>query len=77
MRTTLDVADDVLAAARSLATAHRISIGSALSELARQGLRGRADAGLDVGSGGFPVFVDAPMHHPITSEAVADALDDV
>jgi hypothetical protein len=38
MRTTLDIDDDVLQAARELASAHRKTTGQMLSELARQGL---------------------------------------
>ena len=38
MRTTLDLDDTVLAAARSLARSRRISLGDAVSELARRGL---------------------------------------
>ncbi len=39
MRTTLDVADDVLLAARELAKRQRKSAGQVLSELARLGLK--------------------------------------
>jgi hypothetical protein len=39
MRTTLDIDDDVLAAARERARRDRRSLGSTLSELARAGLR--------------------------------------
>ena len=42
MRTTLDIDDDVLAAARELARRERRSIGRTLSELARAGLRAPA-----------------------------------
>lgn len=38
MRTTLDIADDVLAAARERARRNGTSIGAALSELAREAL---------------------------------------
>ena len=38
MRTTLDVDDDVLQAARELARRERTTIGRVLSELARRGL---------------------------------------
>ena len=39
MRTTLDIDDDVLSAARDLARERRESIGAVLSALARRGLR--------------------------------------
>ncbi len=38
MRTTLDIADDVLQAARELARRGKSTIGEVLSELARRGL---------------------------------------
>jgi hypothetical protein len=38
MRTTLDIADDVLAAAKDLARAEGRSMGDVISELARRGL---------------------------------------
>lgn len=39
MRTTLDIEDDVLLAARDVARRDKTSIGAALSAMARQGLR--------------------------------------
>lgn len=53
MRTTLDVEDDVLNAARALATARGVSIGAALSELARRGVAARTPIST---LSGFPVF---------------------
>ena len=38
MRTTVDIDDDVLCAARALAAQHGCSLGSAISQLARQSL---------------------------------------
>jgi hypothetical protein len=38
VRTTLDLDDDVVAAARELAASERRSLGSVISELARRGL---------------------------------------
>ncbi|MDQ3600830.1 MAG: type II toxin-antitoxin system VapB family antitoxin [Actinomycetota bacterium] len=74
MRTTLDIDDDVLAAARSLARIERRSIGAVLSALARSGLRPPVPT--KPGTGGFPVFDVAPGGRPITSEKVRAALDD-
>jgi hypothetical protein len=51
VRTTLDIADDVVAAAKELAAAERRSLGSVISELARRGLtpaRVEAEDGLPV-----------------------------
>jgi hypothetical protein len=48
MRTTLDIDDDVLAAARELARRDRKPIGRTVSELARAGLRAPAQTGAAV-----------------------------
>jgi hypothetical protein len=53
MRTTLDVESDVLDAARALAVARGVSVGSALSELARRGVAARTPLSA---RSGFPVF---------------------
>jgi hypothetical protein len=58
MRTTLDLDDAVLAAARSLARDESISLGAAVSELARRGLR--AGATVTSRRSGFPVIEAAP-----------------
>ena len=53
MRTTLDVESDVLDAARALAAARGVSVGAALSELARRGVAARMPLS---SRNGFPVF---------------------
>lgn len=53
MRTTLDVENDVLDAARALALARNVSVGTALSELARRGIAARTPLSIH---NGFPVF---------------------
>ena len=45
MRTTLQLDDDVLAAARVLARQRRRSVGDVISDLARQALSGAVDGG--------------------------------
>jgi hypothetical protein len=72
MRTTLDIDDGVLAAARAIAEAEHRSLGSVISELARRGLVPRQrDAGRK-----FPTF-DVPTHAPpITPDLVDRALDE-
>jgi hypothetical protein len=57
MRTTLDVENDVLYAARALAVARGVSVGVALSELARRGIAARTPLSL---RNGFPVFQIPP-----------------
>ena len=72
MRTTLDIADDVVAAAKELAAAERRSLGSVISELARRGLTpARVDA-----DEGLPV-IRVPGGSPaITPDMVRRALDE-
>ncbi len=72
MRTTLEIDDDIVAAAKELATAERRSLGAVISELARRGLtpaRIEADDGLPV--------IRVPTGTPaITAEMVRRALDE-
>lgn len=71
MRTTLDIDEGVLAAARAIADTEKRSVGSVISELARRGLVPHQGA-----ASGFPTFdipADAP---PITPELVQRALDE-
>jgi hypothetical protein len=71
MRTTLDLDDAVLTAARAVARDRRISLGAAVSYLARRGLQGdRVDT-----SRGFPVFAAAPDAPPITLALVTEHRD--
>jgi hypothetical protein len=70
MRTTLDVEIDVLDAARALAVARGVSVGAALSELARRGVAARTPLSA---RNGFPVF-QAPAGTPgFGSDEVAAA----
>jgi hypothetical protein len=71
-RTTLDIADDVMRAARELAAADGRSIGAVISDLARRGLTpARVDA-----TGRFPVIMSPADAPPITPEMVRRALDE-
>lgn len=72
MRTTLDIENDVLEAARALSVARRVSIGAALSELARRGASARVPLGK---RNGFPVF-EVPISTPtFGAEDVAAAME--
>ena len=71
MRTTLDIDDAVLAAARALAKDRRTSVGSALSALARRGLEPVATAR----RAGFPVFDADTGAPPITLDLVNEYRD--
>jgi hypothetical protein len=72
VRTTLEIDDDVVAAARELAAAEHRSIGSVISELARRGLTPAKVAA----SGGVPVILVPDGLPPITPEMVSRALDE-
>ncbi len=74
MRTTLNIDDDVAAAARELAACERRSLGSVISALARRGLTpARVEVETD---DGLPV-IRVPSGTPtITPEMVRHALDE-
>lgn len=67
MRTTVTIDDDILAIARTLVQQNGISLGRALSELARRGQRATTAA---VESDGLPVFAVPRDAKPITSDEV-------
>lgn len=70
MRTTVDLENDVLAVAKALAKARRVSVGAALSQLARRGIAAQTPLTLQHG---FPVF-QVPEGTPGFSEKdVSDA----
>jgi hypothetical protein len=74
MRTTLNLDDDVMAAARMLAESEHRSLGQVVSDLARRGLAPH-EARVEE-EDGFPVFsvdADAPV---ITGEMVQAAMDE-
>lgn len=71
MRTTLDLDERVLAAARSKAQADGTSLGRAVSELALAGLSAR---GRSPGRAGFPVVKGAPGH--VLSDELVEQLRD-
>lgn len=74
MRTTLDIEDDVLLAAKELATKERTSIGATISRLARKGLVGRLAARIEIRNG-VPVFPGRPGE-VVTVEHVQRLLDE-
>ncbi len=87
MRTTLDIDDAVLSAARAKARAENVSLGRAVSDLARRGLGIAVELGPDSAHGGgsetapgripgFPVLRVA-LGHVVTDELVAEYTDDV
>jgi hypothetical protein len=72
MRTTLDIEPDVLDLARSLAASRRISVGKALSWLARKGAVSRTPLRE---RNGFPVFRVAHPNTRFGPDDVQTALD--
>ena len=72
MRTTLDIDDDVMAAARELARDEGTSIGAVVSDLARRGLMpARVER-----RHGRPVIRAPAGAPPITPELIRRALDE-
>jgi len=72
MRTTLQIDDDVVVAARELATCERRSLGAVISELARRGLTPARVETED----GLPVIRVPAGTPPITPEMVRRALEE-
>lgn len=73
MRTTLELDDRVLAAARSLARARGTSLGEAVSELARRGLASGSSVTVDYAYSPFPVMVgDGDV---VTDDLIAELRD--
>jgi hypothetical protein len=75
MRTTLDIDDSVLAAAKEIAAATNSSAGAVISELARKGLSRGTDTVARTKSG-FPVFHVPADATPLTSATVKSILSD-
>jgi hypothetical protein len=74
MRTTVNLPDDVLRAARSLSNLKEISLGDALAELARAGLRPAARINTKTA---FPSFEVSEQAKPITLEQTLRAEDEL
>lgn len=72
MRTTLQIDEDILCAAKSLAKVERKTMGKVISELARKSLAPRTDKDTHRG---FPVFQVSSDIAPITLETINQALD--
>lgn len=74
MRTTLEIDDDVLMAAKELAEAQRSTAGKVLSDLARKGLKAAQKPAAR--RNGFPLLPPRKGARPVTSAVVASLLDD-
>jgi hypothetical protein len=76
MRTTLAIDDDVLAAAKGLASRQRISVGAAVSALARQALQRPAVPAEPKTRNGIPLLPQRRNAEPVTLELVNRLRDD-
>lgn len=77
MRTTVDIDDDVLLAAKELARREKKSAGTVLSELARKGLNGVPDTAVDEQDESFYGFRPWPRRgKPVTNELINRLRDD-
>lgn len=79
MRTTFDIEDDVLAAAKEIARRERVPAGQVVSRLLREALSGKsqrqsAPAAGEMGVGGFRPF---PSHGVVVTDDQINALRDV
>jgi hypothetical protein len=72
MRTTLDIEDDVLQAAKELAQREKATVGQMMSKLARKGLGGVGVEGI-LTRNGVPVL--PPRGEVITLERVQKLMD--
>jgi hypothetical protein len=75
VRTTLDIDDAILAAAKEIAGANKSSAGAVISELARKGLSISA-TGTDRTKSGFPIFAVGSEAKPLSSAVVKSILSD-
>jgi hypothetical protein len=75
MRTTLDIDDAILAAAKEIAEASNSSAGAVISDLARKGLT-QTPGRMVRKRSGFPVFAVPSDAKPLTASAVKSILSD-
>ena len=75
MRTTLNIDDEILEVARSLADERSTSVGAALSHLARRGLQ-QQPASRETRNG-FPLFNVSRDSTPLTLDRVKRHEDDI
>ena len=75
MRTTLEIDDDVMEAARTVARLKGQGIGRAISDLARRGLVPDESPVVEVHDG-IPVWKHGPGAVPVTSEMVRNLAEE-
>jgi len=74
MRTTVNLPDDIYEVARSVANARKISLGNAIADLVRQGLK---PSRTSARRGAFPSFSIPADARPITLEQTLAAEDEI
>ena len=74
MRTTLDIDEDILQAAKELAASHKTTTGKMLSKLARQGLLPPKKK--SAVRNGVPLLAHRPNEKPVTYELVNQLRDE-
>lgn len=75
MRTTLEIDDDVMQAAREIARVRNQAIGTAISELARRGLAPESAPKVEMRNG-IPVWVHEPGAIVVTSKLVRNLAEE-
>lgn len=75
MRTTLEIDDDVIEAARALSRRKSQGLGRTISELARKGLAPDHTATIEL-EDGIPVWTHGPDAIPVTTELVRSLLEE-
>ena len=73
MRTTINLDEDILRAAKDLAEERRQSLGRVLSDLVRRGLQPRRATVAT--RNGVPILARKPGAKPVTSKVVKDLLE--
>jgi hypothetical protein len=73
VRTTVEIDDDVLQAAKELAEFRGVTAGKVLSDLARRGMTPTTDSAV---RNGVPVFPRRPSGRKITMKLVNELRDD-
>ena len=78
MRTTIDIEDDVLAAAKEMASQQRVSAGTVISRLLRQAMSGASDSMQTpaIGQRSVAGFQPFPAQGVLITNAQIDALRD-
>jgi len=75
MRTTLEIDDDVMQAAREIARLKNQGVGRAISDLARRGLAPETSPVVEL-QDGIPVWKHGPGAVAVTSEMVRNLADE-